>query len=133
MQYQTLSSDKLKSLEGIDTPSAGSKGGEWDWRGKGWLRVAGSHWEVLGWGEIAAPAQQRGEVEGKGGDGEKGNAWAVTYFARTLFTPAGVDVYSRWKEGLGDGVVERIQEALRGSEDEGVRRLAGEVFEVVRD
>lgn len=105
-------------MEGIDTPSLDASGGEWDWRGKGWLRVASSHWEVLGWGDLP---------------GEEGNQWVVTFFAKTLFTPAGIDVYSRRKERVGGEVVERIKEALGGSADEGVKRLAREVFEVVRD
>ncbi len=118
VQYQTLTSAKVKTVEGIDTPSLDASGGEWDWRGKGWLRVASSHWEVLGWGDLP---------------GEEGNQWVVTFFAKTLFTPAGIDVYSRRKEGVGGEVVERIKEALGGSADEGVKRLAREVFEVVRD
>ncbi|KAI4220516.1 MAG: hypothetical protein L6R36_007571 [Xanthoria steineri] len=129
VQYQTLTSAKMKTVEGIDTPSSlGAEGGEWDWRGKGWLRVASSHWEVLGWGNL--PDYMGGEGEG---EGEGGNQWVVTFFAKTLFTPAGIDVYSRRKEGVGREVVEGIQEALGGSADEGVRRLAREVFEVVRD
>ncbi|KAL8854948.1 MAG: hypothetical protein Q9221_000144 [Calogaya cf. arnoldii] len=124
VKYQTLTSDKEKTIEGIDTPSQGAKGGEWDWRGKGWLKIASSHWEVLGWGDLHPNLQ---------GEGEQGNQWVVTYFAKTLFTPAGVDVYSRRKEGVGREVVEKIKEDLGGSGDEAVKRLAGEVFEVVRD
>ncbi|KAL8775240.1 MAG: hypothetical protein Q9209_000246 [Squamulea sp. 1 TL-2023] len=126
VHYQTLSSQKVKSVEGIDTASPNSKGGEWDWRGKKWLKIASSHWEVLGWGDL--PATE----EGKGGEGE-GNQWVVTYFAKTLFTPAGIDVYSRRKEGVGEGVLGKIREELGGSGDEAVRKLAGEIFEVVRD
>lgn len=70
-------------------------------------------------------------ADGKG-DGE-GNQWAVTYFAKTLFTPAGIDVYSRRKEGVGREVVERFKEELGAIADEAVKKLAGEVFEVVRD
>ena len=62
-----------------------------------------------------------------------GNQWAVTFFAKTLFTPAGVDVYSRRKEGLPESVLEGMKGELAGSGDEGVRGLAGEVFEVMRD
>ena len=128
VRYQTLTSSKEKRVEGIDTPSAGAKGGEWDWRGKGWLKIATSHWEVLGWGDLDSDPML---ADGKG-DGE-GNQWVVTYFAKTLFTPAGIDVYSRRKEGVGTEVVERIKEELRASGDEAVKKLAGEMFEVVRD
>lgn len=135
VRYQTLTSAKVKTVEGVDTPSSlDASGGEWDWRGKGWLRVASSHWEVLGWGDLPDHMGGEGQGEGEGeGEGEGGNQWVVTFFAKTLFTPAGIDVYSRRKEGVGREVVERIKEALGGSADEGVKRLAREVFEVVRD
>ncbi|KAL8732081.1 MAG: hypothetical protein Q9166_003035 [cf. Caloplaca sp. 2 TL-2023] len=121
VNYQTLSSPKQKTVEGIDTPSPGAKGGEWDWRGKGMLKIASSHWEVLGWGDLP-PA-----------DGEGDNQWAVTYFAKTLFTPAGIDVYSRREDGVGEDVVGKIKEELAGSGDEAVRKLADKIFEVMRN
>ena len=77
--------------------------------------IASSHWEVLGWGDL---------------DG--GDQWAVTYFAKTMFTPAGIDVYSRRKEGVSAPVVEEVKEALAGIGDEGLKKLAGEMFEVKR-
>src|SRR5450432_3852441 len=42
--YQSLSSEKVKTISGIDSP-AGL--GAWNWRGKGWLMIVGTHWEVL--------------------------------------------------------------------------------------
>ncbi|KAL2358917.1 hypothetical protein BJ546DRAFT_903094 [Cryomyces antarcticus] len=111
--YQTLTSSKLKTVHGLDK-AAGA--GAWDWRGRGWLVVAGSRWEVLGWGDEAARRQ-----------------WVVTYFASTLFTPSGLDFYSRDERGLLPWTVAGIKEALAASEDEGVRKLAGEVFEVRMD
>ncbi len=84
---------------------------------------------MLGWGDLPPTATEGQEGEGEG----QGNQWVVTYFAKTLFTPAGIDVYSRRKEGVGKGVVERIREELGGCEDEAVRKLAGEVFEVKMD
>jgi hypothetical protein len=85
------------------------------WRGKGWLMIASSKWEILGWGE----------EEGTG------NSWVVTYFAKTLFTPAGVDFYSR-KGGLTPQTVEGIKAGLGGLGGE-VANLAGELFEVAMD
>ncbi|KAG8527891.1 uncharacterized protein KY384_006807 [Bacidia gigantensis] len=114
VSYQTLSSDKEKTVLGIDTRGAST--GEWDWRGKGWLKIASSHWEVLGYGDL-----------------EGGGQWAVTYFAKTLFTPAGIDVYSRSKEGVGEEILEGIKGALAKSEDSGVRDLAATLFEVTRN
>ena len=67
------------------------------------------------------------------GDLEGGEQWAVTYFAKTLFTPAGIDIYSRNKWGLSKDFVEEIKRALGGLEDEDVRKLAGKVFEVARE
>ncbi|KAL2047396.1 hypothetical protein N7G274_001417 [Stereocaulon virgatum] len=115
VSYQTLSSPKVKTVTGIDTPS-GTHTGAWDWRGKGILMIASSHWEVLGYGDL-----------------EAGHQWAVTFFAKTLFTPAGIDIYSRRKEGLGESVLGAIIEALAKVEHESVRKLAGEIFEVRRD
>lgn len=78
--------------------------------------IASSHWEVLGWGEL-----------------EGGGGWAVTYFAKTMFTPAGIDIYSRGKEGVGDAVVAEIKNALGRIEHEEMRNLGRELFEIQRD
>ena len=110
--YQTLSSDKIQTIHGIDKASPGG----WDWRGTGWLKVASSHWEILGYGEL---------------DG--GDRWAVSYFAKTMFTPAGIDVLSRKKEGVAADVLEAVKRALEELQDEGVRKLASGLFEVRRD
>ena len=112
--YQSLTSSKLKTVNGIDKAS-GSDAGAWDWRGKGWLMIASSHWEVLGYGDRGA------------------DQWAVTYFAKTLFTPAGIDIYSRAEGGLSMETVEGIRDALGRIEDPGVKQLAGEIFEIQRD
>ena len=115
MAYQPLSSDRIKTVKGIET-SSGVDSGAWDWRGKGWLMIASSYWEVLGYGYL---------------DGEQ--QWAVTYFAKTLFTPAGVDIYSRKKEGVDEAVVSGIKEALAAIENEEMQNLAKSLFEVKRD
>lgn len=78
--------------------------------------IASSHWEVLGYG-----------------DGEDGEQWVVTYFEKTLFTPAGLDVYSRRKEGLSGAILEGIKGALKGNESDVVRKLAENIFEVKSD
>ncbi|KAJ5911765.1 uncharacterized protein N7473_001068 [Penicillium subrubescens] len=95
VQYQSRnpSNPKIHTVHGVDTPSQ-SNPGAWDWRGKGWLLIASSNWEVLGFGY----EPKTGTVTE--GEEELGNAWVVTYFAKTLFTPAGIDVYSRGKEGV---------------------------------
>ncbi|KAK3630359.1 hypothetical protein LTR56_006965 [Elasticomyces elasticus] len=121
--YQSLNSDKVSTIHGLDklsvstcSPGEGSRD-SWDWRGKGWLKIAGSHWEVLGWGEE---------------DGT-GNKWVVTEFAKTLFTPAGVDVYSQRGGGLQEVTLEGIKKALAAVEDEDLRKMAAELFEIKRD
>jgi hypothetical protein len=114
--YQSLSSTKLSTIEGVDTAS-GEGRGEWDWRGKGWLKIASSHWEVLGWGEEEAT----------------GNKWVVTCFAKTLFTPAGVDLYSKDNSGLQAETVVAIKKVLTEVDDEDIRKMAGDLFEVKID
>ncbi len=114
VSYQASNSDKIKTVHGVDTAS-GKGSGAWDWRGKGLLAIASSHWEILGYGEI----------------GEE--PWVVTYFAKTLFTPAGVDIYSRSKNGLSGEIVSGIKEALSTLEDSNVRKLGCEIFEIKRD
>ena len=115
--YMKLGSDKVKTTHGIDTPSDG-KQGTYDWRGTGWLRIASSHWEVLGYGDVP-------------GDG--GHQWVVTYFAKTLFTPAGIDIYSRQAGGLPEAVVAAIKNALKGLEAPELRKLVENMFEVKND
>ncbi|KAI1843043.1 hypothetical protein JX266_010732 [Neoarthrinium moseri] len=89
----------LKKVEGIDTPDP-STPGSWNWRGKGWLKIASSHWEVLGWGE-------RPHADGV-------ERWVVTWFAPTLFTKEGVDIYSDRKEGLSQDTLDEVMKALKG-------------------
>lgn len=92
-----------KSIKGVDT--ADGEGG-WDWRGRGWLKIASSHWEILGWGE-------KGDEK-----------WVVTWFAPSLFTPAGLDIYSSKKDGIGSELLEQIQTALQELEAKEMADLA---------
>lgn len=92
----------VKTVEGIDT-AASEQGstGSWDWKGKGMLGFVSSHWEVLGWGERAAE---------EGGGTER---WAVTWFAPTLFTKEGIDLYSDRKEGMSPALAGEILAGLK--------------------
>lgn len=99
----------VKRVEGIERPDA-KVPGAWTWRGKGLLMIASSHWEVLGWGE-------RPLLGGVGDMGEGVERWAVTWFAPTLFTQEGVDIYSDRKEGLSKETVEGIIKALKELKD----------------
>ncbi|KND94012.1 hypothetical protein TOPH_01243 [Tolypocladium ophioglossoides CBS 100239] len=105
-----------KTVAGVDTQSTADGAGGWDWRGKGWLFFVGSHWEVLGWGEEART------------DGGR-ERWAVTWFAPTVFTKEGVDVYCDRREGLSEQTYKKVEEALRGME---AREVAGMVKEKMR-
>jgi hypothetical protein len=113
VSYQGLISDKFKTISGFDTPDGV---GAWNWRGNGWLIVASSHWEILGYG-------------GDQGDEQ----WVVTYFAKTLFTPAGIDFYSKRKEGLSEEILADIKDALSRVNDDVVRKLANTLFVVRSD
>lgn len=100
----------VRTVLGIEKPDP-SVPGAWNWRGKGWLAIASSHWEVLGWGERPLPS---------GGGVER---WAVTWFAPTLFTEEGVDLYSDRREGLDKETADAIIEALKQLEAPKLVRL----------
>lgn len=68
-------------IVGLDRPLGGAR---FEWRGLGFpTRLTPSRWEVLAHDPEAAE-------------------WAVTVFARTPFTPAGLDVYTRAPRLLPD-------------------------------
>ena len=90
----------VKSVLGTETPDPVVPAA-WNWRGKGWLVIASSHWEVLGWGERLLA------------NGQGVERWAVTWFAPTLFTKEGVDLYSDRKEGLQKETADDIIAALK--------------------
>ena len=104
----------------MDTPS-GTDTRAWDWRGKGWLKVVSSHWEIVDW------------CQGKGGEGEGDEGeeeWAVIWFEKTIFTPEGIDIFARGKKGLREETVREIKERLGG----GMHKTMSEgLFEVRRD
>lgn len=104
VQYEKSSGKGgVKTVSGVDTAAApgAAATGSWDWRGKGLLGFVTSHWEVLGWGER------------DGGEGGK-ERWAVTWFAPTLFTKEGVDLYSDRQGGMSPALAEEIIAALKG-------------------
>ncbi|KAK9374813.1 uncharacterized protein V1513DRAFT_458473 [Lipomyces chichibuensis] len=122
VSYNSLNGDKVKTVHGIDTPVAD---GGWHWRGKGWLAIASSHWEILGYGSE--------KPDGPVSLHNNGNQWVVTYFTKSLFTPAGIDIYSRSAGGLRDETINGILEMLKRMEGPEMVKLAGEMFEVKRD
>ena len=104
--------EKEKDVHGVSTASDDSHWA-WDWRGKGLLKVASSHWEVLAFG-----------------DEPDGNQWIVTHFTKTLFTPAGLDIYSRKREGPNENILQGTKDALKKMEDSTLQQMAEEVFRV---
>lgn len=78
------------------------------------LKVASSNWEVLGFGE------------------EEGG-WMVTYFSKTIFTPAGIDVCVRAKGGISSKLLEMIKAEMGAVKDSDVHTIVDQVFEVHHD
>jgi len=115
VEYRKLGSTKINTVLGVDT-AATSERDVWDWRGKGWLMIASSHWEILGFGDEVGehPDLARGER----------NRWVVTFFEKTLFTPAGLDIYSRSGKGLTAETLQRVEAAISQVSDERVQKLA---------
>lgn len=84
-------------------------------RGKGWLKISTSHWQLLGYSlSPSSPAATSDAPE-----------WVVTYFSSTLFTPAGLDVYARTPTALSDDFVDDIVRKLE--------EMGGEVGQPVQN
>ncbi|PWY62635.1 hypothetical protein BO83DRAFT_383251 [Aspergillus eucalypticola CBS 122712] len=98
--YQTLSSSSVKTTTGTDRAiSAGKEHGpiQMEWRGSGWLRMVSAQWEILGWG---------------GADDD--DEWLLVFANKSMFTPAGISLYSRTKTGVDEMVWAGIEVELRG-------------------
>jgi len=108
------------TVAGIDRLEQGAAA-RWKWRGKGLLMIATSRWQLLGFNIHTSADSDEPE-------------WVVTYFASTLFTPAGLDIYSRSKDGLSDQFVEGLVEGI-GALDDAVAHLVkdGGMFRISHD
>ncbi|KAI1179806.1 hypothetical protein F4777DRAFT_400492 [Nemania sp. FL0916] len=104
---------RVRSVLGVEKPDPKIPAA-WNWRGKGWLAIASSHWEVLGWGERPLSSSPTHE-ESEDGEGEEEGVerWAVTWFAPTLFTEEGVDLYSDRRVGLQKETADAIIAELK--------------------
>lgn len=115
VEFQPQSCEKVKQVKGTqserDPPCKESASWSCSWRGKGLIRVASAHWELLGWG----------------GEGEEGQ-WMVTFLEKTVFTLEGVDVYSRRPDGASEESLDEIQKALVMTEHPSLERLAAELY-----
>lgn len=90
--------------------------GRFKWRGNGLLFIASSRWQILGCNTSGA---------------EGGHCWAVTFFEKTLFTPAGLDIYARSAEGLPEPLLKEIFEKIKAVGG-GIATLSETFFEVER-
>lgn len=109
----------LPSKPGLHGP--GTPPTRFKWRGKGWLKIASSRWQILGCSSnLTSTPESSGSLD---------VSWVVTYFEKTIFTSAGLDIYSRSAEGLPAAVVDEIiaqVKALGGD----IGKLADTFFEV---
>ena len=104
----------IKTVEGIDRPDpAQPLGAAFDWRGKGWLKIASSHWEILGYGERPIHATAQEGAAAAAGEKDRVERWAVTWFAPTLFTKEGIDIYSDRMDGLSEETLSAVMAALK--------------------
>ncbi|PKS06996.1 hypothetical protein jhhlp_005593 [Lomentospora prolificans] len=97
--YQSKGSTKVKSISGVDTAVSKDDLTSWNWRGGGLLKPISCPWEMIGWGERV---NSEGVTE----------RWAVTWFAKTLFTEEGLDIYTDRYEGMSEELAGLILEAL---------------------
>jgi hypothetical protein len=114
VEYQKSAKSKVSTVKGVSRSSKTADleyGWAFNWRGKGVLAIASSKWEILGWGE---------EVSG--------NTWIVSFFGKTLFTPAGIDILSSSPNGPSKDTVHSIKQQL--AQFESAKDLAGTLFEV---
>ncbi|KAF3313256.1 hypothetical protein TWF173_006215 [Orbilia oligospora] len=118
-----------KSIHGVDYPLSENDGDlTYKWRGKGLLFIATSRWQVVGYG-----GRDVRTVVGEGGEEVlEGVEWVVTYFEKSLFTPAGVDVMTVAREGVDGETLGAIGEGLKG-----IGGVLGElwdgIFDIPRD
>ncbi|KAF3162468.1 hypothetical protein TWF225_007774 [Orbilia oligospora] len=118
-----------KSIHGVDYPLSENEGDlTYKWRGKGLLFIATSRWQVVGYG-----GRDVRIVVGEGGEEVlEGVEWVVTYFEKSLFTPAGVDVMTVAREGVDGETLGVIGEGLKGIGGV-LGELWGGIFDIPRD
>ncbi|WWC94231.1 hypothetical protein V866_001071 [Kwoniella sp. B9012] len=115
---------KPSTVKGVDTLTTGANAATFDWKGSSYLFFVHSHWEVLGFGK----------------DEINGLEWAVTFFSKTLFTPAGIDIYLRSSSSyppqnsqdtaIRSDLLKKIVSAVSEMSEGGVSELARSGFEI---
>ena len=130
VEYRSIAasaSSRPSRVLGVDTLDPASPT-RFKWRGKGLLLIASSRWHLLGY---HSPVHGPGPDPDPAFAADAPPAWAVTFFEKTLFTPAGLDIYARAPEGLPADLHAAIVRALHALGGE-VADLAGSLFEVQR-
>ncbi|KAF3936321.1 hypothetical protein ABW19_dt0208988 [Dactylella cylindrospora] len=113
-----------KSIHGTDYPlSTTPTDLTYKWRGRGWLIIATSRWQVVGYG-----GRDVKEVDGR----LEGVEWVVTFFEKSLFTPAGVDIMTVEKGGVDEETLKVIEDGLKGKGGV-LEELQGKMFDIPRD
>ncbi|KAI9804070.1 MAG: hypothetical protein M1825_001471 [Sarcosagium campestre] len=130
VSYQKIGSEKVQTVHGLDRVS-GDDAGAWDWRGLGMMRIASTHWEILGYGALVRPGEDGTLVYAT--QVPKPEDWVVTFFQKTIFTPAGIDLYFRSPTAVTPDVVDGVKAALAKMEHDVARKLAGDLFEIPHD
>lgn len=139
VSYQNRDATTIRKLHGVDRPK---KNGSFSWRGKGRMSVASSRWEILGWSggggsQSAGTAGHDGvvEVAAAPAPAENTEQWIVTYYARTLFTEAGVDIYARKSSGLKPDTLRKLKLAINrlGGRETEFGRIAEGIVDVRHD
>ncbi|KAF3927686.1 hypothetical protein ABW21_db0203558 [Orbilia brochopaga] len=133
IHYQSRSSDAtssstpapVKSIHGVDHPLTENPTDlSYKWRGKGWLMIATSRWQVVGYG-----GRDVRDVDGV----LEGIEWVLTYFEKSLFTPAGVDIMTVDKGGVDEETFKEIQNGLKDSGSSVLADLQGQMFDIPRE
>jgi len=122
VESQKLGKTKVDHIYGVSKPvqvEGVDHGLAYGWRGKGMMfQFITSNWEILGHG-IDTEASEP-------------NDWVVTFFCKTLFTPAGMDIYTRTKASLSDATLTAIKAELEKISDDGFTTIAKALYEVPR-
>lgn len=127
-------SSEKKRIEGLNRPIKleDQDGGrveeqmvQWRWRGKGMLKLLKSDWQILGY-HFSSTSTTSGQREDS-------PDWVVTFFHKTLFTPAGIDVYSKSPDALSDQLKLQLIQTLRNHTSRVVSDLADLMFEIHHD
>ena len=138
--YQNLDSNEIKSVRGVDTSKrdgsyvwrgkgmlkvASSRWEVLGWGGGG-RHVESSIKATTGLGDRAGQGivdvrgmdgttdavVEAGDDDANGKEENDSEQWVVTYFAKTPFTPAGIDIYSRKSRGLSERTMKKLRTAL---------------------